>query len=86
MTRWRTFAVVAESYLTVVGTAGLVRDPAGKARPWKTDWAGFYKDANRGDDCVLIRVKPSRLEVSAPSLGLTNDPATWRPVILELGR
>ena len=78
------FDATTESYLTVIGAAQLVRDPAEKARRWKAEWAGFYNDENRGDDYLLIRIEPSRLEVVAPTLGMTNDPATWRPVVLDL--
>lgn len=78
------FDPASESYLTVIGTARLVRDPVEKAKRWKQEWAGFYKNGNRGDDYLLIRVEPSRLEVVSAAFGLTNDPVTWRPVILDL--
>lgn len=78
------FDTAAESFVTVIGAAQVVRDPAEKAKRWKTEWVSFYKDANRGDDYLLIRVTPSRLEVVAESLGMINDPGTWRPVILDL--
>ncbi len=42
------------------------------------------KDMNRGGDYLLIRVEPSRLEVVSAAFGMTNDPATWRPVVLDL--
>jgi general stress protein 26 len=70
-------------YVTLVGTAIVVTDPSEKARRWKDDWADFYQDRNRGDDYVLIRIVPSRLEVVAGSLGMPSDPATWRPTIHE---
>jgi len=44
----------------------------------------MYKDANRGDDYLLIRFTPTRLEISSPGEGMQNDPTTWRPVILDL--
>ena len=71
-------------YVTVLGKAELVADSAEKARHWKEAWGGLYKDENRGDDYVLIRVHPSRLEVVSPRHGLTNDPTTWRPVVVDL--
>jgi general stress protein 26 len=78
------FDPAGQNYVTVIGTATLVRDAQEKATHWKEAWAGFYKDKNRGDDYVLIRVTPRRLEVVAVALGMTSDPATWRPVILDL--
>jgi len=70
-------------YVTLVGTGTAVTDPVEKARRWKDDWAAFYEDRNRGDDYVLIRIVPRRLEIVAPGLGMNNDPATWRPTIHE---
>ena len=64
-------------------TARVVRDPAETTKHWKEEWARFYQNRNRGDDYLLIRVDPMRLEVVAGALGLTNDPITWRPVILD---
>jgi general stress protein 26 len=80
------FDAAGGSYVTLLGTARLVRDAAQKASRWKEDWATFYKDRNRGDDYVLIQVTPARIELSDPAHGIDNDPSTWRPVVLELGR
>ena len=70
-------------YVTLLGKATLVSDPAEKAKHWKEDWAKLYQDKNRGDDYLLIKVTPLRLEVSVESQGIANDPKTWRPVIIE---
>ncbi len=78
------FDTTGENSVTVIGTARLVKDPTEKAKRWKEDWVKFYKDRNRGDDYLLIRVDPTRLEVVAGALGMANDPVTWRPVILDL--
>lgn len=78
------FDAAGQSYVTVIGNATLVRDPAERAKRWKEEWAAFYKDRNKGDDYVLIRIRPTRLEVVSAALGMRNDPETWRPVILEL--
>ncbi|MEK7316036.1 MAG: pyridoxamine 5'-phosphate oxidase family protein [Candidatus Eisenbacteria bacterium] len=67
-------------YVTVIGDAALVDEPAEKAKRWKPEWSGFYSDANRGADYLLIRVRPLRLEIVSFADGLFNDPATGRPV------
>jgi general stress protein 26 len=72
------------SYVTVLGVARAVRDPAEKSKRWKPEWEGFYQDRNKGDDYLLIRVTPQRLEVVSERLGMTNDPVTWRPVVVDL--
>jgi general stress protein 26 len=77
------FDRAAEHYVTIAGTATLVRDLAARAARWKDEWKAFYENTYRGDDYLLIRIEPQRVEVVAPSLGLNNDPKTWRPVTLE---
>jgi general stress protein 26 len=71
-------------YVTVIGTAMLDTDPAHKAAHWKAAWSGMYKDENRGEDYLLLRVTPSRLEVVSGRNGLRNDPKTGRPVIVDI--
>src|SRR5262245_45937346 len=59
----RCIAQGGSGYLTLIGKAELVRDAAEKNKHWKPEWKQFYKDENRGDDYVLIRIHPSRLEI-----------------------
>ena len=73
-----------DGYVTLIGKATLVNDPVEKARRWKDDWLAFYKDKNRGDDYLLVRVVPSRVEIVSGAHGIANDPQTWRPVSVEL--
>jgi general stress protein 26 len=70
-------------YVTLIGRAALVSEPAAKAKRWKEDWAKLYKDRNRGDDYLLIKVTPLRLEVSAESEGVKHDPKTWRAAVVD---
>ncbi len=78
------FDRVGGSYVTVVGRAELVRDSASRVRYWKEEWAAFYRDRNLGEDYLLIRVRPLRLEISSERHGIRNDAVTWRPVLVEL--
>jgi len=66
-------------YVTLLGDAELVDDPAEKAKRWKAEWRPFYADENRGKDYLLIRFTPRRLEALSPAEGLLGDPETWRP-------
>lgn len=72
------------SYVTIHGLVELVRDSATRAQFWKEDWAAFYEDRNLGEDYLLIRVRPFRLEISSERHGIRNDAVTWRPVIITL--
>ena len=78
------FSAATFEYVTVIGTAVPDTDAVQKAAHWKAEWTALYKDQNRGEDYLLLRVKPSRLEVVSARRGMNNDPKTWRPVILDL--
>lgn len=78
------FSPTTFEYVTVLGTAVLDTDALHKAAHWKAEWATLYKDQNRGEDYLLLRVKPSRLEVVSAQHGMGNDPKTWRPVIVDV--
>lgn len=71
------------AYVTLLAKAELVTDSAEKARHWKEEWTAFYADKHRGEDFILIRCKPIRLEVVSHGQGLVNDPATWRPISID---
>ncbi|MDZ4673115.1 MAG: pyridoxamine 5'-phosphate oxidase family protein [Gemmatimonadota bacterium] len=78
------FDAAGGSYVTVIGRAELVGDPAIKAQWWKEEWAAFYQDRNLGDDYLLIRVRPTRLEISSERHGIRNDSLTWRPTLIAI--
>jgi general stress protein 26 len=67
-------------YVTLLGKADIVDAADEKEQHWKEEWSPFYRDKNKGEDYVLIRVKPTRLEVVSYAHRLFNDPETWAPV------
>jgi len=78
------FSPATFEYVTVLGTAVLDADSLHKAAHWKPEWAGLYRDQYRGEDFLLLRVRPTRLEVASARRGMRNDPQTWRPVVLDV--
>lgn len=72
-----------QEYVALVGRATVDNDAAHKAAHWKPSWGMMVKDGYRGSDFVLIRVQPTRLEISSVRRGIFNDPLTWRPAIIE---
>ena len=78
------FNAAANEYVAVIGTATVIDDPAEKARHWKDEWVEFYKGGSADANYVLIRVRPSRLEIVSPARGIMNDPTTWRPVTIDI--
>ena len=77
------FDAPTSSYVTVLGRGELVSDVAEKQRHWKADWSAIYPNGARGNDVVLIRFTPSRLEIVSESRGMVGDPKTWRPLSIE---
>jgi general stress protein 26 len=77
------FDAASQSYVTMLGRAAAVNDVREKRVRWKEEWKALYKDSNRGDDYLLVRVRPLRLEVSSVSRGIENDKRTWRPATID---
>lgn len=64
-------------YVSILGRARIVDDPAEKAARWKPEWEGFYSD--REAEYVLIEVTPERLEILDYARGIVGDSRTWEP-------
>jgi general stress protein 26 len=77
------FDAATSSYVTVLGRGAIVTDAAEKARRWKDEWTPFYANGATGDDVLLIRVTPTRLEIVSVKRGFAGDPKTWRPVTID---
>jgi general stress protein 26 len=67
----------AMEYVTLLGRARLVSDPAEKQKRWKDSFRAFWLD--RGEGYLLVEVTPERLEVVSPGRKILNDPVTWQP-------
>lgn len=76
------FDPARSAYVTLIGRATEVTD-AEKGKHRKKDWDAFFPAA-RPETYVLYRIQPTRLEVVSARDGLSGDPATWRPEIVEL--
>lgn len=72
------FNTAAQEFVTLQGTAMLVSDSVEKVKRWKPEWAPLYKDGNRGEGYLLVRIRPTQLEVVNSRHGMMNDPRTWR--------
>jgi general stress protein 26 len=75
------FDTARSAYVTLVGRATEVVD-AEKSVHRKKDWDEFFP-ASRPGAYALYRIVPSRLEVVSARDGLSGDPATWRPEIVD---
>jgi general stress protein 26 len=54
---------VATAYLSVIGTAEVVRDIEMREKFWRVFWNDIYPGGPEGDDYVLIKVIPERMEM-----------------------
>ena len=73
-----------EGYVTLFGKATLVTDPKEKEKWWKKEWSVFYSNGYKGDDYILIKFEPTRLEMVCYTRGLINDPKTGLPLTVDL--
>jgi general stress protein 26 len=78
------FDRASESYVSLLGSASLLTDPAERERHWQSKWAPHYPDGPRATSHMLIRFTPRTLEIVSTPHKLQGDPKTWRPVVLEL--
>ena len=78
------FDATGLEYAMLAGTVTIVADRAEIRRHWKPEWKPFYAKGPDGDDIILLRVRPTRVEVVSPKHKLVNDAKTWRPVGVDL--
>ena len=71
----------ASGYLIVQGVARLVNDPKEKEKRWRAKWEAFYPDKTK--DYLLIEVTPIWMEVLSPPRGISADPVTWQPPVVN---
>jgi len=76
------FDTARSAYVTLIGRAVEVTD-AEKGKHRKKEWDAFFPAA-KPEAYLLYRIRPARLEVVSARDGLSGDPATWRPEIVEL--
>lgn len=77
------FEPATSSYVTVLARAAIIADAGERARHWKAEWTPFYANGATGNDVVLIRISPSRLEIVSPDRGMVADAKTWLPLSVD---
>ena len=70
------------AYVTFQGRATVERDPALRRRYWRESFAEFWPEGPEGPDYVLIRFRPSRLEVMHLQQDVAPDPYGLQPAVL----
>jgi len=70
------------AYVTLVGTAQIETDLALRQRYWRDDWIAFWPAGAQGDDYVLIKFVPTRIEVMNFTQEVAPDPYGLKPATL----
>ena len=78
------FTPTSPGYVTLLGDATVIESAADKASAWRPAWGEARRKQIAREDFVLIHFRPRRLEIVSYAHGLTNDPKTMLPVILDL--
>ncbi len=71
----------ASGYVIIQGVARLVNDSTEKEKRWKAEWEAFYPDKSKA--YLLIEVAPIWMEVLSPPRGISADPVTWQPPVIN---
>lgn len=70
------------AYVTLSGSAEIETDVELRKRHWRNDFAAFWPDGPTGDDYVLIRFVPSRIELMSAAEGIAPEPYGLRAAVL----
>jgi len=70
------------AYVTLLGSAQVESDIKKRRKYWREDWIGFLPRGPEGDDYVLIKFVPSRIELMSFGRGILPRPFGLRPAVL----
>ncbi|NJO94153.1 MAG: pyridoxamine 5'-phosphate oxidase family protein [Hydrococcus sp. RM1_1_31] len=70
------------AYITMLGSASVEDDLQLKQRHWQDDLIVYFPEGSTGEDYVLIKFVPSRIEIMNFAHKITPEPYGLRPAIL----
>jgi general stress protein 26 len=76
------FETATSSYVSVLAKAVIVTDATERERRWKAEWKPFYAAGPSGNDFLLIRLDPTRLEIVSVARGFAPDAKSWLPIAI----
>ncbi|MBM4169259.1 MAG: hypothetical protein FJ215_08900 [Ignavibacteria bacterium] len=71
------------AYAALRGSAEVVNDPAQKGRYWRAFWSDIYPGGPEGDEYVLVKFVPDRIEVMDFQGHVLPQPYGLKPNVLE---
>jgi general stress protein 26 len=69
------------AYVTLLGSAQIERDTTKKRKYWREEWLGFLPQGPDGDDYVLVKFIPLRIELMSFSHGILPQPYGLKPAV-----
>ena len=73
----------AQANLVIYGDATIETDLALRRRYWRAQWRLFFPEGPKGEDYVLIRIVPQRMEVMDFARNIIAEPFGLKPALLE---
>lgn len=70
------------AYLSMAGKVVVEDDLEKRRRYWLEDFRAFWPDGPEGDDYILLRFVPTRMELMNVMRGVAADPTGLGPVVL----
>ncbi len=70
------------AYITMLGLASLEEDIGERQRFWRDAWSAFFPQGPTGDDYVLLRFVPERIEIMNFAQQITPPPVGLKPAVL----
>ncbi|MFP4346166.1 MAG: pyridoxamine 5'-phosphate oxidase family protein [Anaerolineales bacterium] len=71
------------AYVTLLGQAQIVTNPALRRRYWRESFAEFWPEGPEGENYVLIKFVPDRIELMNIAQGVAPEPFGLCPAVLE---
>lgn len=73
------------AYVTLVGRARIARDVELRKKYWRRRWVRFWPEGPEGDDYVLIKFEPERVELMNTEREVGPDALTRPAVLVRAG-
>lgn len=70
------------SYVTILGSASVEEDLSQRQRYWQDDYIAYFPGGSQGDDYVLIKFVPSKIELMNIARNVPLESSGLRPAVL----
>jgi len=70
------------AYVTLKGSADIESGLENRKKYWREEWIGFLPEGPEGDDYVVIKFVPERIEMMSFGRGILPPPYGLRPAVL----